>query len=43
MNPFREGAALHSPVPPGPISRAHRASTDGARVGTNVTAHQEEK
>ena len=27
--------------PPGYISNAHRAGKDGARVGMNVTAHQE--
>ena len=29
--------------PPGHISSAHRARKDGARVGMNVTAHQEKK
>ena len=43
MDPFGAGAALHCLAPPGHISSAHRAGKDGARVGMNVTAHQEKK
>ena len=43
MDPFGAGAALHRLAPPGHISRAHRARKNGARVGMNVTAHQEKK
>ena len=44
---------LHGPIwskrsialisPPGHISNAHRARENGARVGINVTAHQEKE
>ena len=43
MDPFGAGAALHQLAPPGHISSAHRSGKDGARVGINVTAHQEKK
>ena len=43
MDPFGVSAALHSPASPGCIFSAHRTRKDGVRVGTNVTAHQEEK
>ena len=43
MDPFRAGAALHRLAPPGHISSAHRARKDGAKVGMNVTAHQEKE
>ena len=43
MDPFGAGAALHWFGPPGHISSAHRAGKDGARVGINVTAHQEKE
>ena len=43
MDPFGAGAALHCLAPPGHISSAHRAGKDGARVGMNVTAHQEKE
>ena len=43
MDPFGAGAALHLLALPGHISSAHRAGKDGARVGMNVTAHQEKK
>ena len=43
MDPFGAGAALHGLDPPGHISSAHRARKDGARVGMNVTAHQEKE
>ena len=43
MDPFGAGAALHWLAPLGHISSAHRARKDGARVGMNVTAHQEKK
>ena len=42
MDPFVAGAALHRLAPPDYISR-HRAGKDGARVGMNVTAHQEKE
>ena len=42
MDQFVAGAALHRLAPPDYISR-HRAGKDGASVGMNVTAHQEEK
>ena len=41
MDPFGASAALHRLAPPGHIFSAHRARKDGARVGMNVTAHQE--
>ena len=41
MDPFGAGAALHRLAPPGHISSSHRTRKDGARVGMNVTAHQE--
>ena len=37
------GAALHWLAPPGHISSAHRTGKDGARVGMNITAHQQKK
>ena len=43
MDLFGAGAALHWLAPPGHISSAHRAGTDEARVGMNVTAHQEKE
>ena len=43
MDPFGAGAALHGLALPGHISSAHRARKIGARVGMNVSAHQEEK
>ena len=43
MHPFGASPALHWLVPPGHISSAHRARKDGARVGINVTAHQEKE
>ena len=43
MDPFGTSAALHGLAPPGHISSAHRARKDGARVGMNVTAHQEKE
>ena len=43
MDPFGASAALHRLAPPGHISSAHRARKDGARVGMNVTAHQEKE
>ena len=41
MDPFGTSAALHRLAPTGHISSAHKARKDGARVGINVTAHQE--
>ena len=43
MDPFEANAALHRLAPPGHIFSAHRARKDGARVGMNVTAHQEKE
>ena len=43
MDPFGTGAALQRLALPGHISSAHRARKDGARVGMNVTTHQEEE
>ena len=43
MDPFGASAALHLLAPPGHISSAHRARKDGARVGMNVTAHQQKE
>ena len=43
MDPFGAGAALHCIAPPGHISSANKVGKDGARVGINVTAHQEKK
>ena len=43
MDPFEAGAALHRLAPPGHISSAHRARKDEAKVGMNVTTHQEKK
>ena len=43
MDPFGASAAIHILAPPGHISSTHRAGKDGARVGMNVTAHQEEE
>ena len=43
MDPLGAGAALHRLAPPGHISSTYRAGKDGARVGKNVTAHQEKK
>ena len=43
MDLFGAGAALHCLAPPGHISSAHRARKDGAKVGMNVTAHQEKE
>ena len=43
MDPFGASAALHYFAPPGHISSAHRARKNGARVGMNVTAHQEKE
>ena len=40
MDPFEAGAALPWLAPTG---QAHRAGKDGARVGMNVTAHQEKE
>ena len=34
---------MHRLAPPGDISSMHGAGKDGARVGMNVTAHQEKK
>ena len=43
MDPFGASAALHRLAPPGHISSAHRAKKDGARVGMNVTTHQQKE
>ena len=43
MNPFGASAALHRLAPPDHISSAHKAKKDGARVGMNVTAHQQKQ
>ena len=43
MDPFVASAALHWLAPPNHISSTHRAGKHGARVGVNVTAHQEKK
>ena len=43
MDLFGANAVLHRLTPPGHISSAHRARKDGARVGMNVTAHQEKE
>ena len=43
MDPFGASAALHGLAPSGHISSAHRARNDRARVGMNVTAHQEKE
>ena len=43
MDPFGAGAALHCIAPPGHFSSANKVGKDGARVGINVTAHQEKK
>ena len=43
MDPFGAGTALHRLALLGHISSAHRARKDGARIGMNVTAHQEKK
>ena len=43
LDPFRAGAALYCLAPPGHISSVHRARKVGARIGMNVTAHQEKK
>ena len=41
--PIRSKRSIALTCPPGHISSAHRARKDGARVGMNVTAHQEKK
>ena len=43
MDPFKAGAALHRPTPPGHISSAHCTEKDGARVRINATTHQEKE
>ena len=43
MDPFGASAALHGLALSGHISSAHKAGKDVARVGMNVTAHQEKK
>ena len=43
MDPIEACAALHGLAPPRHISSAHRTRKDGARVGMNVTAHQEKE
>ena len=43
MDPFGASAALHRLAPPGHSFSACRARKDGARVGMNVTAHQEKE
>ena len=40
MDPFKAGAVLCLPTPPGHISSAYCVGKDGARVGMNVPAHQ---
>ena len=41
--PIRSKHSTALIAPPGHISSAHRARKDGARVGMNVTAHQEKE
>ena len=41
--PIRSRCGIALTCPPGHISSAYRAVKDEARVGINVTAHQEEK
>ena len=41
MDPFGAGAVLHWPTPSGHISSAHSTWKDGAIIGMNVAAHQE--
>ena len=43
MDPFRAGAALHRPTPPGHISRTHRAGKDAIKVRVSVASHQKEE
>ena len=43
MDLFGADAALHRLALPSHISSIHRAGKDGARVGMNVTAHQEKE